>query len=128
MLVSPKCRTCKRALSATPLRQVAAEATCTADRAPFVPVGCLFVSDGETFTASEGWLAIHIADGQNLSNHVDVRRLAGCCGLDGCDGPNKVCVCGAEVAIERSDCWMPHALLLDPATVDLVCADPAPAE
>ncbi|MGE7078108.1 hypothetical protein ACQKH1_07085 [Staphylococcus capitis] len=36
-------------------------------------------------------------------------RRNGCCGLDGCDGPNLVClVCTAEVATERSDCWPPN--------------------
>ncbi|MFD7507654.1 hypothetical protein [Streptomyces sp. NPDC059850] len=36
-------------------------------------------------------------------------RRNGCCGLDGCDGPNLVClVCTAEVATERSDCWTPN--------------------
>lgn len=35
----------------------------------------------------------------------DVSRLNGCCGLAGCDGPNRVCACGAEVGTEMSDCW-----------------------
>ncbi|MDH7974425.1 hypothetical protein QH494_19725 [Sphingomonas sp. AR_OL41] len=32
-------------------------------------------------------------------------RLNGCCGLDGCDGPNQLCVCGAEIGTRLSDCW-----------------------
>jgi hypothetical protein len=34
-------------------------------------------------------------------------RLNGCCGFDGCDGPNRICTCGAEVGTQRDDCWMP---------------------
>ena len=29
----------------------------------------------------------------------------GCCGSDGCDGPNRSFLCGNVVATEWSDCW-----------------------
>jgi hypothetical protein len=33
-------------------------------------------------------------------------RNSGCCGLDGCDGPNQRCVaCSTIVATARTDCW-----------------------
>lgn len=33
-------------------------------------------------------------------------RSAGCCGLDGCDGPNQRCTtCSAIVGTARTDCW-----------------------
>lgn len=41
-------------------------------------------------------------------------RLNGCCGLDGCDGPNRICGCGTEVGTESSDCWTWHMFV--PAT------------
>ncbi len=48
-------------------------------------------------------------------------RRNGCCGLDGCDGPNLVCRgCSAEVATERSDCWTPQEVVLVPAAVEAV--------
>ncbi|MEV6319283.1 hypothetical protein [Streptomyces sp. NPDC051776] len=48
-------------------------------------------------------------------------RKNGCCGLDGCDGPNLVCrCCMAEVATERSDCWTPREVVLVPAAVEAV--------
>ncbi|WP_045864566.1 hypothetical protein [Streptomyces sp. WMMB 714] len=51
-------------------------------------------------------------------------RRNGCCGLDGCDGPNLVCRrCGAEVATERSDCWTPQEVVLVPAAVEAVDAN-----
>ena len=35
-------------------------------------------------------------------------RRNGCCGLDGMDGPNRICRCGAEIGTEQSDCWTWH--------------------
>jgi hypothetical protein len=29
----------------------------------------------------------------------------GCCGSDGCDGPNRRCTCGGVLGTEWSDCW-----------------------
>jgi len=30
----------------------------------------------------------------------------GCCGLDGCDGPNQACAhCGRTLGTARTDCW-----------------------
>ena len=41
-------------------------------------------------------------------------RLNGCCGLDGCDGPNLVCKkCGAEIGTLQSDCWTPLIFVPD---------------
>lgn len=51
-------------------------------------------------------------------------RRNGCCGLDGCDGPNLVCRrCGAEVATERSDCWTRQEVVLVPAAVEVLDAN-----
>jgi hypothetical protein len=51
-------------------------------------------------------------------------RRNGCCGLDGCDGPNRVCRrCAAEVATERSDCWTPQEVVLVPDAVEAVDQD-----
>lgn len=38
---------------------------------------------------------------------VDIEESsAGCCGLDGCDGPNQRCAaCGSVVGTARTDCW-----------------------
>ncbi len=51
-------------------------------------------------------------------------RRNGCCGLDGCDGPNLVCRrCEAEVATERSDCWTRQEVVLVPAAVEALDAN-----
>jgi hypothetical protein len=55
---------------------------------------------------------VNIADLVSIRRHPDFRRLNGCCGLDGCDGPNLVCTNGHEIGTEKSDCWTPHAAVL----------------
>jgi hypothetical protein len=50
-------------------------------------------------------------------SHPDISRRNGCCGLAGCDGPNLVCSCGAEVATESSDCWTAQVVRLQPLAV-----------
>ncbi|NBE50964.1 hypothetical protein [Streptomyces boluensis] len=48
-------------------------------------------------------------------------RTNGCCGLDGCDGPNLVCRrCRTEIGTEESDCWMAQQVTLIPTAVELV--------
>ncbi|ROP27666.1 hypothetical protein [Couchioplanes caeruleus] len=49
--------------------------------------------------------------------HPDLSRRNGCCGLDGCDGPNLVCDCGNEIATESSDCWTSRVVRLEPLAV-----------
>ncbi|SFS12613.1 hypothetical protein SAMN05421771_2162 [Granulicella pectinivorans] len=59
----------------------------------------------------------NIADGQHMKLTDDSRRLNGCCGLDGCDGPNLQCeLCGTYVATKRTDCWTPHYIVFDQST------------
>ena len=44
----------------------------------------------------EYWMNLN--DVRWLVGRTDDRsRLNGCCGLDGCDGPNRICSCGTEV-------------------------------
>lgn len=40
----------------------------------------------------------------NLKDHPDTSRFYGCCGSDGSNGLNKLCLNGHEVATEFSDC------------------------
>jgi len=41
----------------------------------------------------------------------------GCCGSDGCDGPNRACLCGSIVATQWSDCWTPAEVRFLPDAV-----------
>ena len=47
-----------------------------------------------------------------------VKRLGGCCGEAGSNGPNQVCRCGAFVGTLRTDCWTPHLFIPDPAATE----------
>jgi hypothetical protein len=48
-----------------------------------------------------------------VARHPDSRRLVGCCGIAGQDGPNLVCGgCGVEVATRESDCWTDNPVAL----------------
>ncbi|MFG3256872.1 hypothetical protein [Streptomyces sp. NPDC048172] len=61
------------------------------------------------------------ADLRGVGPHPSRRRRNGCCGLDGCDGPNLVCAtCGTDLATEESDCWTPQQVTLLPGAVALI--------
>ncbi|MCB2379432.1 hypothetical protein LGH70_17670 [Hymenobacter sp. BT635] len=79
----------------------------------YIPQGFFVISDGSYFTNSANQLIINVRDMLNCANHPNPSRLNGCCGLDGTDGPNKICSNGHEVGTEKSDCWMPHAFLIE---------------
>ncbi|MBA9078664.1 hypothetical protein [Rufibacter quisquiliarum] len=83
------------------------------DEQSYVPIGKLFISDGEYYTGTEGKIIINCADLKNAKNHPDIIRLQGCCGLDGLNGNNKVCINGHEVGTEKSDCWIAHGVILE---------------
>ena len=70
----------------------------------------------------------HSPAGALALNPVDViaeqwrsipERDGGCCGSDGCDGPNRRCLCGAVLATERSDCWTPAEVRFLPTAVEV---------
>lgn len=56
---------------------------------------------------------INLNDLVNARAHTDPTRNNGCCGLDGTDGFNTLCVNLHEVGTESSDCWMAHECTLD---------------
>ncbi|MEO3767751.1 hypothetical protein [Streptomyces sp. B8F3] len=63
-------------------------------------------------------LILHPDDLPGAARHRDARRLAGCCGPAGQDGPNLVCGgCGVEVATKESDCWTDNLVALVAAAV-----------
>ena len=84
-----------------------------ADGQNYINPGFYTISDGEYFTASENCVIVNTADVFNLENHLDESKLHGCCGMAGTDGPNKICINGHEVATEKSDCWMAHAIIFE---------------
>lgn len=46
------------------------------------------------------------------------KRLGGCCGESGSNGPNQRCGCGAEVGTLRADCWTPYVFIPEPGATE----------
>lgn len=83
-----------------------------ADQADHIPVGFYSYVDGDFRTQFDGEIVVNLKDSVNTKHTDDLRRLNGCCGLDGDDGMNTLCMNGHEVGTECSDCWMPCGLVL----------------
>jgi len=77
--------------------------------------------DGSYFQGRDGSFLVHPDDLINVNLIAESKRLNGCCGLDGCDGPNLQCaVCGSFVATKMTDCWMAHCAVLEPTATNAV--------
>ena len=114
-LVCTKCGS----LVVSALRQLVDEAMLDeGDGHDRVPQGTYFVSLGKFEPEEAGDYLVNLKDLQNTKRHSDVRRLNGCCGLDGCDGPNLLCENGHEIGTERSDCWHAHHAVLSHSWVN----------
>ena len=87
------------------------------DGCDHIPLGFYAVEDGEYYSQAKGQYVVNLKDLINTKHHPDPKRLNGCCGLDGCDGMNTICINGHEVGTERSDCWIAHAITFDRTAV-----------
>ncbi len=107
------CKTCHAEL--TPELNLLPESIAVneTDGEAYLPQGYYIISDGNHFAKTEGQILIHIHDLRNSTFHTDSKRLNGCCGLDGQDGPNRVCLNNHAIGTEHSDCWMPHLIALE---------------
>lgn len=83
------------------------------DGEDFIKRGHFFISDGNYYSGTEGQIVINIKDLKNSKMHFIPGRLNGCCGVDGIHGINRLCVNGHEIATEKSDCWMAHAVIFE---------------
>lgn len=91
------------------------------DGQDLIPEGFYIVADDDYFAPRhKGSIIINIKDLINSNYHSDNSRLNGCCGYDGCDGMNKVCLSKHEIGTECSDCWMSHFVALNPESVKFV--------
>ena len=108
------CGRCKHPI--TPALDEQSKPSSTGDEAAYVGAGRFVrVGGDDVFGDHPGWIAVHLADAAAQTKpHKDDRRRVGCCGCDGLDGNNVTCAKGHEVGVEKSDCWMPHAVLFDP--------------
>jgi len=113
------CRECGVELTKELIELTDTSLLCIDDKKDYIPEGFYFKNTEDNFLGLKGMIIINIHDVVNVKNHSDPDRLNGCCGLDGCDGINKVCINDHEVATEKSDCWMPHCIIFDKERVTL---------
>ncbi|MEI4828802.1 hypothetical protein WAX78_15015 [Bacillus sp. FJAT-53711] len=90
------------------------------DGQDYIPEGFFIVGDGKAGIKLKGLIIINIKDLTNSNYHSDDSRLNGCCGYDGLDGINRVCLNNHEIGTENSDCWMPHFVALNPELVKFI--------
>ena len=82
----------------------------------FLLRGTLMQDDGTVIPEHAGGYIANIEDVIQAHLTDDPRRLNGCCGLDGCDGPNLQCDgCGMYVATKMTDCWRVQCVFFDNA-------------
>ena len=83
--------------------------------------GTVMQEDGIYFRGAEGLYYAHIDDVIQTKLTSDYRRCQGCCGLDGCNGPNLQCnTCESYVATKFTDCWRSHCVLFEPASTQAI--------
>lgn len=117
--VAIRCTACSRELC-NGLRWVTEQdAICHDDGREMLPLGTIgrgsygLIADLEWHAMNPSDLIVQRA---SLRDVMESGTRNGCCGPDGCDGPNLSCVCGAVIATEVGDCWLPHFVaLLDTA-------------
>lgn len=86
------------------------------DGEAYIPEGNFII---EKFGGRDA-IIINLKDLINSTYHPDSSRLNGCCGYDGLDGMNRVCVNMHEIGTENTDCWMPHYIALELDSVKLL--------
>lgn len=90
------------------------------DGQDYIPEGLFMIESKKAQSGFEDTIIINIKDLINSAYHQDGSRLNGCCGYDGLDGINRVCLNNHEIGTENSDCWMCHFVSLDPRLVDII--------
>lgn len=90
------------------------------DGQDYIPRGFYLIQEETAYEIIKGSIIINIKDIINSNHHSDRSRLNGCCGLDGLDGMNGVCLNNHEIGTEFSDCWTFHYVILNPYFVRLI--------
>jgi hypothetical protein len=114
------CRHCSTRLSPE-LERVSISERNEAMGADFLHRGTVMQEDGSYFHGLSGEYIVHANDVLHVHLTLDSKRLQGCRGLDGCDGPNLQCdICEMYVATKMTDCWQPHCVIFDKAATHAV--------
>lgn len=78
--------------------------------ADWVPVGRWLLASGSEDL--DGGPIVNEQDLEGTRPHADGWRSIGCCGPDGSNGPNIVCLNGHDVATRFADCYQTHGACL----------------
>jgi hypothetical protein len=88
---------------------------CEKDGQPLLPAGRYLLSSA-FLDASTTWDTITcdeiLLNGGDVLNSQPGGTRNGCCGMDGLAGINTFCRIGHPLGTEKSDCWMPHFILI----------------
>jgi hypothetical protein len=80
----------------------------------FLLRGTMMQEDGSYFRGKQGAYITHPDDVLHTHLTTELKRISGCCGLDGCGGPNLQCDgCGSYVAVKMTDCWLSHCVVFE---------------
>lgn len=119
-----KCRTCGVEITSDLIELKDKSLINIEDGQDYIPKGFYLIEDQvssiTTVHEEKGTIVINIQDLINSEYHTNPSRLNGCCGYDGLDGFNRVCINHHEIGTEKSDCWMPHSIILQPNLVEFV--------
>ena len=88
------------------------------DGQDYIPEGFYIIDDNKMHLDLRDAIIINLKDLVNSKRHSNRSRLNGCCGMDGLDGRNRLCLRNHEIGTEKSDCWMSHFIALDS---EMVC-------
>jgi hypothetical protein len=114
------CRRCRACLSGEVRLADIAERK-TGDQEAYIPRGKTIQEDDSFFHQNVGSYIVNVDDVVHTRLTDIQRRLSGCCGLDGMDGPNLLCdQGGAEVATKKTDCWAPHCVIFEAGATQIV--------
>ena len=96
------------------------------DGEPLLQPGTYFIETTGHPPAEAGDYLVSVEALINTKQYLEAGgRLNGCCGLDGLDGINELCINGHEVATVRTDCWLPSHAILSPSVVSAQRSAPA---
>jgi hypothetical protein len=112
-----QCKECGLPIS-VPLEELKDEGLlCLEDGKPLLPRGKFFHWPKDAGHVSADHYEFNVDDLTNVKDHTEPGRWNGCCGPDGLDGPNQLCLNGHEVGAKCADCWMPHSFSIPPELV-----------
>ncbi len=108
-----KCKKCEVKISNPLVGPIGPSKMNYEDEKPHVEIGYYGIVDENFRIEFKNEFIINLEDKINVKYTNDPKKTNGCCGYDGTDGMNTLCINGHEIGTECSDCWMPHGLVLN---------------